>query len=102
MPTDPFIYHNSYHSLWGYFNKYLPTSENTTNLVQGRSYYLEAYMCNSGGVGFLDISVEVPNTNSAPQFQAYQVDNITTDSHVQSEIIKFSMIGQNQTGKIEL
>jgi hypothetical protein len=64
--------------MFQYFAKDLPTAEGSIDLVAGRSYYMETYMINYQGPGFLSVSVEVPNTNPAASFLAYEVDNITT------------------------
>lgn len=56
---------------------------------------------NFGGPGFLDIGVEVPNSDNSTSFQVHQVDKITLNSTVQPEVIVYSVVGGN-TGIIQL
>ena len=37
--------------------------------------------------------MEVPNTDTALNFQTYQVDKITTDSTVQPEVLNITFLG---------
>ena len=42
----------------------------------GRYYYMEVYHVNTGGVGYLKISVEVPNSDVSLNWQRYEVNQI--------------------------
>jgi hypothetical protein len=78
-----------------------PTSVASVDLEAQKSYYIEVYHVNTAGVGFFDLAVEVPNSDIAASFQVYQIDNITTASTVQEEVVVFSVVG-GSTGTIEL
>jgi hypothetical protein len=67
----------------------------------GKSYYLEAYQIDVGGTGFVDIAVEVPNSEPSASFTAYQIDKITTNSTIQPEVKVFTMTVAT-TGILEL
>ena len=44
----------------------------------GKYYYMELYMVNNGGHGYVKISVEVPNEDKSLPYQRYEVNQIET------------------------
>ena len=63
---------------------------------------MEAYHFNYAYTGFFNLAVEVPSTDNTTSFQTYQIDNVTTSSTVQQEVVVYSMIGENLVGDIQL
>ena len=74
------IYANNYQN---YIDSYYIDNVTTAtsaplNLVGGNYYYTELYHINTQGVGFVKISVQVPNSDTTLQKQTYEVDFIKT------------------------
>lgn len=84
-----------------FYSRYFDKQEATISLTGGKSYYIEVYHINYAGPGFLEISVEVPNTDPKAIFQVYEVDKIITGSTVQSEVMVFTMTAST-SGTIQL
>ena len=76
-----------------YFGKELPTSQASVDLEAGRSYYFEVYHMDTGGEGYFELAVEIPNSDPQALRQVYQVDRIITNATVQPEEVMYSMIG---------
>ena len=101
-PTSPLL-ETSIHQYMNYPFLTNPSGhEATVSLVAGQSYYCEFYQINYGSTGFANLAVEMPNTNNNASFFAYQVDNVTTSSTIQPEVMLYSMNGASQSGDIEL
>lgn len=83
LPTDPLIYSNTHQYMYYPFANDISTSVANASLEAGKSYNIEVYHINSGSYGYVDISTQVPNTNSSARYQTYQVDKMSTNSTVQ-------------------
>ncbi len=53
-----------------YYSNYSSGRKSLT-LAAGKYYYMEVYHINSGGTGFMKISVEVPNTDTSLIWQTH-------------------------------
>ena len=102
LPATPLLETSNY-QYWFYPFLTNPSgSEATVDLEAGKSYYMEAFHFNYDSVGFFNLAVEVPNMDNTTSFQTYQIDNVTTTSTVQEEVVVYSMIGENLVGDIQL
>jgi hypothetical protein len=101
LPANPLLEGTIYQRMFSYYWRNTPNTEATVQLQGGKSYYLEAYHIDLGGVGFMNMEVEVPNSNTQAIFQANEVAYITTNASVQPEVKVFSMTG-GSTGTIQL
>lgn len=99
-PASPLIYSNTYTTMFRFYENYVETAVAKVQMEAGKNYYLECYQIDTGGNGFIDVSVEVPNSDASASFLAYQIDQITTNSTIQPEIKVFTMTAT--TGTLEL
>jgi hypothetical protein len=64
-------------------------------LNAGDYHWMEVYHMNSGGNGYMMVSVEVPNTNDTHANTVYEVQNLSIAVESDPEIFKFTIANAN-------
>ena len=69
LPANPLLEGTIYQRMFSYYWRNTPSTEATAQLQGGKSYYLEAYQISGGGVGFINMEVEVSYSTPKTSFK---------------------------------